>query len=73
MLGMRLSLVLGDFKCIFFYPKAILVGLVNQLILLPLIGFAIAVLFPLSPEIAIGIMILAACAYFCDFGHLILV
>jgi predicted Na+-dependent transporter len=37
------------------------VGLVNQLILLPLIGFAIVVLFPLKPEIAIGIMILAAC------------
>jgi BASS family bile acid:Na+ symporter len=61
MLGMGLSLVLDDFKRIFVYPKAILVGLVNQLILLPLIGFTIAVLFPLAPEIAIGIMILAAC------------
>jgi len=61
MLGMGLSLVANDFKRIFVYPKAILVGLVNQLILLPLIGFAIVVLFPLSPEIAIGIMILAAC------------
>ena len=61
MLGMGLSLVIDDFKRIFVYPKAILVGLVNQLIILPLIGFAIAVMFPLSPEIAIGIMILAAC------------
>ena len=61
MLGMGLSLVTDDFKRIIVYPKAILVGLVNQLILLPLIGFGIAVLFPLAPEIAIGLMILAAC------------
>lgn len=61
MLGMGMSLVIDDFKRIIVYPKAILVGLVNQLILLPLIGFGIAVGFPLTPEIAIGIMILAAC------------
>lgn len=61
MLGMGLSLVIDDFKRIIIYPKAILVGLTNQLIILPLIGFAIALIFPLKPEIAIGIMILAAC------------
>lgn len=61
MLGMGLTLVTDDFKRIIVYPKSILVGLVNQLILLPLIGFAIAVVFKLKPEIAIGIMILAAC------------
>jgi len=61
MLGMGLSLVIADFKRILIYPKAILVGLTNQLIILPLIGFAIASLFPLKPEIAVGIMILAAC------------
>ncbi|MFD2562776.1 bile acid:sodium symporter family protein [Aquimarina rubra] len=61
MLGMGLSLVIADFKRILIYPKAILVGLTNQLVILPLIGFAIASLFPLKPEIAIGIMILAAC------------
>lgn len=61
MLGMGLSLVIDDFKRIFVYPKAILVGLTNQLIILPLIGFSIALIFPLKPEIAIGIMILAAC------------
>ena len=61
MLGMGVSLVADDFKRIIVYPKAILVGLVNQLILLPLIGFGIVVVFPLAPEIAIGILILAAC------------
>jgi BASS family bile acid:Na+ symporter len=61
MLGMGLSLVIDDFKRIIVYPKAILVGLTNQLIILPILGFAIASFFPLRPEIAIGIMILAAC------------
>ena len=56
MLGMGLSLVFDDFKRIFVYPKAIFVGLTNQLIILPLIGLSIAFLFPMRPEIAIGIM-----------------
>lgn len=56
-----MSLELKDFKRIVLYPKAIFVGLVNQLILLPLIGFGITLLFPMEPEIAIGVMILAAC------------
>ncbi|GAA3510455.1 bile acid:sodium symporter family protein [Aquimarina addita] len=61
MLGMGLSLVADDFKRIFIYPKAIIVGLTNQMILLPLVGFALASAFSLPPEIAIGIMIIAAC------------
>lgn len=61
MLGMGLSLVIEDFRRILVYPKAIIVGLVNQLILLPLIGFLIVSMYKFPPEIAIGIMILAAC------------
>ncbi len=61
MLGMGLSLVTDDFKRVLLYPKAVIVGLVSQLILLPLIGFGIASIFDLRPEIAVGIMILAAC------------
>lgn len=61
MLGMGLSLVKEDFKRILLHPKAMLIGLTNQLILLPLIGFGLATLLNLPSEIAIGIMILAAC------------
>jgi BASS family bile acid:Na+ symporter len=61
MLGMGLSLVADDFKRIFVQPKAIIIGLVNQIILLPLIAFSLALLFPLQPEVAVGVMILAAC------------
>jgi len=61
MLGMGMSLEMKDFNRIIYYPKAIFVGLVNQIILLPIIGFVITLLFPMQPEIAIGIMILTAC------------
>ncbi|WP_025741520.1 bile acid:sodium symporter family protein [Aquimarina pacifica] len=61
MLGMGLSLTLSDFKRIFIYPKAVFVGLTNQILILPLVGFLLASIFSLKPEIAIGIMILAAC------------
>lgn len=61
MLGMGLSLVTADFRRIILYPKAIFIGLLNQLILLPLIGFGVTFLFPMQPEIAIGVMILVAC------------
>ncbi len=61
MLGMGLSLVTDDFRRILVHPKAILIGLINQLLLLPLIGFGLATMLNLPNEIAIGIMILAAC------------
>lgn len=61
MLGMGLSLKGGDFKRIFIYPKAVTLGLINQLILLPLIAFALAIVFDLGPTLAVGLMILAAC------------
>ena len=61
MFGMGLSLVSGDFTRLFTYPKAVLVGLCNQLLFLPLIGFIIVVLFGLNPSMAIGVMIISIC------------
>ena len=61
MFGMGLSLTPADFKRVLLYPKAMLIGLVNQLILLPAIGFALILLFPVQPEIAVGLILLAAC------------
>lgn len=61
MFGMGLTLTLQDFRRVFEQPKAVAVGLVAQLLGLPLVGFAIAALAPLSPELAVGIIILAAC------------
>jgi len=61
MFGMGLSLVADDFKNIFRNPKAIIAGLISQLVLLPAIGFILVSIFTLNPEIAIGVIILAAC------------
>ena len=61
MLGMGLSLVAEDFKRILVHPKAILIGLLNQLLILPVIGFLIVYSLNLPAEIAVGIMILASC------------
>ena len=60
MLGLGLSLTLDDFKRVVLYPKAILIGLVCQMILLPTICFVIALTFGLPPELAVGLMLLAA-------------
>ncbi|MDJ0743785.1 MAG: bile acid:sodium symporter family protein [Xenococcaceae cyanobacterium MO_167.B27] len=61
MLGMGLGLTLDDFKRVLVEPKAVVAGLIAQLILLPIVGFALATVFPLSPELAVGVMLLAAC------------
>lgn len=61
MLGMGLTLKIADFTRVFTYPKAVFVGLLCQLILLPLIAFGIAWVFPLNPEYAVGIMLIALC------------
>ncbi len=61
MLGMGLSLSTKDFQNIFNYPKAAFLGLFNQLLVLPVIGFVLAIFFKLSPETAVGVVIVAAC------------
>ncbi|MGB5931250.1 MAG: bile acid:sodium symporter family protein, partial [Cyclobacteriaceae bacterium] len=61
MLGMGLSLVPADFKRIVVYPKAVMAGLVAQLVLLPVIAFVLVQAWGLQAELAVGIMILAAC------------
>ncbi|WP_411030439.1 bile acid:sodium symporter family protein [Spongiimicrobium sp. 3-5] len=61
MLGMGMTLIPDDFTRIIKYPKAILIGLTNQLIFLPIIGFSLAIAFNLNPVMAVGLMILATC------------
>lgn len=61
MLGMGLGLRLADFGRLWQSPVPVVVGLVAQLVLLPLIGFGLAVVLPLRPELAVGLMLIAAC------------
>ena len=60
MLGLGLSLSIADFTRIVRYPKAVLVGLFIQMFVLTGVCFGIALLFRLPPELAVGLMLLAA-------------
>lgn len=61
MLTLGLGLTLGDFAQVFRRPRAIAIGLLSQMLMLPLIAFAIAAAFRLPPDMGVGLMLLAAC------------
>lgn len=60
MLGLGLSLRIADFKRVIVYPKAVAIGLGAQMLILPAICLGIAHAFELAPELAVGLMLLAA-------------
>ncbi|MEJ1922017.1 bile acid:sodium symporter family protein [Microbacterium sp. KHB019] len=60
MLGLGLSLTLADFARVLKQPKAVLIALVCQLLVLPAICFGLVLLFQLPPVLAVGMMMLAA-------------
>ena len=60
MVTLGMTLTIADFKRVLTQPKQVLIGLLCQLILLPLLGFAVAGIFSLAPVYAISIVLLAA-------------
>ncbi|WP_207887115.1 bile acid:sodium symporter family protein [Pseudomonas sp. 30_B] len=60
MLGLGLSLTIADFVRVVRYPKPVVIGLVCQIILLPLACFLITLGFALEAALAVGMMLLAA-------------
>ncbi|QNO37517.1 bile acid:sodium symporter family protein [Protaetiibacter sp. SSC-01] len=60
MFGLGLSLRPADFARVAKHPKAVLVALACQLVLLPAICLGLVVLFQLPPVLAVGMMLLAA-------------
>jgi bile acid:Na+ symporter, BASS family len=61
MAGLGMSLSFRDFRRVLLEPRAALVGLGNQIVLLPLVAFGLATFFGLSPAFAVGLMLIAAC------------
>jgi BASS family bile acid:Na+ symporter len=61
MLAMGLSLTFSDFKRVFQHPKATILGLTLQLVLLPCIAMIIAYTFSLSIMASAGLFLLALC------------
>ena len=60
MFGLGLSLTPADFARVAKHPKAVIVALVCQLIVLPAVCLGLVVLFQLPPVLAVGMMLLAA-------------
>ena len=60
MFTLGLGLSISDFSNVFKKPKNFLVGLVSQLIFLPIVGLILVIIWPLPIEIAIGVMLIAA-------------
>ncbi len=60
MLGLGLGLTKQDFTRVIKTPKDFLLGLVCQLIILPIVAFILIKFLGTSPEIALGVMIIAA-------------
>ena len=60
MFSLGLGLSINDFTRVFFKPRDFLIGLFFQIIVLPIVAIIIVLFWPLTPELAIGVMILAA-------------
>ena len=60
-LGMGLSLTDRDFRNIFAQPKAVIIGLCCQMVLLPLIAWLIVRSINIDPLFKVGLMVIAAC------------
>ncbi len=60
MLALGMGLTVQDFTRVVKQPKDFLVGLICQLIFLPVIAFILVILFKTPVELAVGLMIIAA-------------
>jgi BASS family bile acid:Na+ symporter len=61
MFGMGMTLSLDDFKRILMRPRAVVAGVGAQYVIMPLLAFVIARALRLSPELAVGVVLLGCC------------
>ena len=61
MFTLGLGLISSDFTNLVYKPKPFFVGIMNQMVILPLLAFFIISLLNITKEIAVGMMILASC------------
>lgn len=60
MLGLGLSLTVSDFRRVMKSPRVVAIALACQVLLLPLVCFAVVYVFSLPPVLAVGMLLLAA-------------
>ena len=61
MFSVGLELTVNDFKRVGLQPKSFMIGSFSQVILLPLVAFALLSFWSIEPALAVGVMIIAAC------------
>lgn len=61
MAGMGLSLTLRDFHQVVVYPRAMVLGSLGQVAILPLLAFGLIALLDLPPMLAVGLVVIAGC------------
>ena len=60
MLALGLGLTFDDFVRVARRPRDFAVGAISQIIVLPVVAFLLASVWPMAPELALGMMIIAA-------------
>lgn len=60
MLGMGATLRVADFVEVFREGRALLLGLATQLVVVPLLAYLVAIVLPVEPGIAVGLILVAA-------------
>ncbi len=60
MFGLGLGLKIENFTRVFKTPKDFIVGFISQLIILPMVAYLLIIILKIPPELAIGVMIIAA-------------
>ena len=61
MLGVALDMTIDDFKRVIVSPKAPVIGLIAQFILLPALTYLLTLILNPAPSIALGMIMVAAC------------
>ncbi len=61
MFGIALDIKMSDFTNILKYPKAVITGLIAQIIFVPLVTFLLVLIIQPHPSIALGMIMVAAC------------
>lgn len=61
MFGMGITLTFKDFSEVAKHPKAVFIGVAGQFIIMPAIAFLLAKAFNLSPDLAVGVILVGSC------------
>ncbi len=61
MFGMGMTLTANDFKVVFTKPKAVIVGIFAQFVIMPLLAWVLCMAFQLPAELAVGVILVGCC------------